>query len=216
MPLTFLRTVFLCAIWALLTLAVLIPGRPALALDEVQRFVLSDINRHFNETRHMKGAFVQIGPNGERSEGQFYMSKPGKIRFEYDAPSPLLIVANGRWVGISDMRERTTERYPLASTPLKLLLKRDLSLMDETEVLDVILTPELITVIVEESAGESVGRLALMFDGATYDLRQWVVTDAQGLDTSVALYNVLKEESDKRRLFVIPDYDRIQEPERRG
>lgn len=186
-------------------------SRAEAALDVMQNMIVGDINRHFNGVRSLAGEFVQIGPNGERAEGRFFMEKPGRLRFEYSPPSRLLIVANGRWVGISDLGERTTERYPLATTPLKLLLSESLDIIADTTIRDVLVEPDLVTIVIEERAGEAIGQLALMFDGATYDLKQWVITDAQGLETTVALYNTVAGGRHDRMLFVIPDYDRIRD-----
>lgn len=187
------------------------PARSAVSLDPVQTQLVRDINRHFNQTDRLEGDFVQIGPSGERAEGKFYLWKPGRMRFEYKPPSPLLIVANGRWVGISDMQERTTERYPLRTTPLKLLLADEIDLMDDSTIRDVKADADLVTLVLEESAGEAVGRLTMLFDTATLELRQWIVTDAQGLDTSVSLYNTTYGRERERMMFVIPDYDRIRD-----
>ena len=187
------------------------PSRAAAALDNVQTQLVRDINRRFNETDRLEGDFVQIGPNGERAEGKFFLWKPGRMRFEYSPPSPLLIVANGRWVGISDMQERTTERYPLRSTPLKLLLSDEIDLFDDSTIRDVRADADLVTLVLEESRGDAVGSLTMMFDTATLELRQWIVTDAQGLDTSVSLYNTVYGQKREKIMFVIPDYDRIRD-----
>lgn len=178
------------------------------ALDPMQTQLLRDVNLHFNRTDKLEGDFVQIGPNGERAEGRFYLWKPGRMRFDYNEPSPLLVVANGRWVGISDMKERTTERYPLKATPLKLLLADEVNLAKQANISNISADADLITMVLEEDSGEAIGSLTLMFDTATLELRQWVVTDAQGLDTSVALYNTKIGVNREKKLFVIPDYDR--------
>lgn len=194
--------------WVVVTAGEVVKS-PVQALDGTQQQMLRVVNERINELTNLRGDFVQIGPNGERSEGVFYIEKPGRMRFDYADPNPLLVVANGRWVGISDMRERTTERYPLRTTPLKLILGEDIDLDEDAIVRDVTFEDDLVTVVMEERSGESIGQLALMFDVIDFDLRQWVVTDAQGLQTSVALYNTVSGQKTDRMKFVIPDYDRI-------
>lgn len=194
--------------WMIVTAGEVVKS-PAHALDGTQQQMLRVVNERINELTNLRGDFVQIGPNGERSEGVFYIEKPGRMRFDYADPNPLLVVANGRWVGISDMRERTTERYPLRTTPLKLILGEDIDLDEDAIVRDVTFEDDLVTVVMEERSGESIGQLALMFDVIDFNLRQWVVTDAQGLQTSVALYNTVSGQKTDRMKFVIPDYDRI-------
>lgn len=199
------------AVAAALPAVVLSPGAARAAFDQVQTQLIRDINTRFNAVDLMEGDFVQIGPNGERAEGKFFLWKPGRMRFEYRPPSPLLIVANGRWVGISDMRERTTQRYPLRTTPLKLLLSDDIDLFKDADIRSVSADADFVTLVLEESRGEAIGSLTMMFDTTTLALRQWIVTDAQGLDTTIALYNTETGRKREKKMFVIPDYDRIRD-----
>ncbi len=199
------------AIAAALPAVVQRPGTAFAAFDQVQTQLIRDINTRFNAVDLMEGDFVQIGPNGERAEGKFFLWKPGRMRFEYRPPSPLLIVANGRWVGISDMRERTTQRYPLRTTPLKLLLSDDIDLFKDADIRAVSADADFVTLVLEESRGEAIGSLTMMFDTTTLALRQWIVTDAQGLDTTIALYNTETGRKREKKMFVIPDYDRIRD-----
>jgi outer membrane lipoprotein-sorting protein len=200
-------------LWAAALAAALVLGavglseRAEAALSAAETQALQQINAQVNATRNLQGTFVQVGPHGERSQGQFYLAKPGKVRFEYAKPSSTVVVSNGRWVGISDTKARTTERYPLASTPLKLLLSDNLNLLRDVRILDVAVESDLITLVMEENSSDKIGKLTLMFDPRTYQLKQWVVTDAQGLDTSVALYDVAAGQQAKNTLFVIPEYD---------
>ena len=133
-----------------------LPFEPArAAFDQVQTDLIRDINKRFNAVDRLEGDFVQIGPNGERAEGRFYLWKPGRMRFEYKPPSPLLVVANGSWVGISDLKERTTERYPLKATPLKLLLSDNIDLFKQANIRSVSADADLITLVLEEKSGEA-------------------------------------------------------------
>src|SRR5947207_1581427 len=77
-------------------------GRPSDKLDPMQRAIIDKVNAYLTNTQMLSGKFVQVAPDGRRSQGQFFMSKPGKVRFEYDAPSPMDIVADGDSVVVRD------------------------------------------------------------------------------------------------------------------
>lgn len=155
-----------------------------------QATVLDRANLSLNNLRQVAGKFVQVGPSGERAEGDFFLQRPGKLRFEYDAPSNLQIIADGFWVAIQDRKLKTTEKYPLAATPLKLILAQNVDLGRDAFIRDINTQEGFVTVTLQARSADTEGSLVLIFDSVTYDLRQWTVTDAQGLDTSIALSDV--------------------------
>ncbi len=159
-------------------------------LSPVQREALDGINKYFNGIRTLTGSFVQFGPEGQRTEGDFYLSKPGKIHFVYAAPSMLEVVSNGTDVVVRDRKNQTQDLYPLTQTPLKFLLADQIDLTTEANVTKVSVEPDLVTVVVQQKTAIGDGKLALVFDRKTSALKQWTVTDSQGYDTSVAIYGV--------------------------
>ena len=137
------------------------------------------------------GKFVQVGPDGSRVQGEFYIQKPGKVRFEYDPPSPIEIVADGQSVVVRDRKLATQDLYPLSQTPLRFLLSDRIDLMRDTNVVGVRADDVFVTVVIEEKqALIGTSRLMMMFGAKDYQLRQWTVTDPQGYDTTVAVYNL--------------------------
>ena len=107
---------------------------PGLASAQVNAADLTRISNYLNGVSTMQGTFVQVGPDGDLSEGLFYMRRPGRIRFEYQPPNPTLIVADGFWVGVYDTIDNTLDRFPLSETPLDLLLRDRVNLRDERAV----------------------------------------------------------------------------------
>ena len=139
----------------------------------------------------MSGKFVQIGADGRRAAGQFYIQKPGKVRFEYDPPSPIDIIADGRSVVVRDRKLATQDLYPLSQTPLRFLLSDRIDLLRDTNVTGVTADEMFISIVVEEKqALIGTSRLMMMFDAQDLQLKQWVVTDPQGYDTTVAVSNL--------------------------
>ncbi|MEI2387086.1 outer-membrane lipoprotein carrier protein LolA [Breoghania sp. JC706] len=181
------------------------PSPARAALNDKQRATLEKINEYFNSIRTMAGDFVQFGPNGERAEGQFYLSRPGKIRFHYKPPARIDIIADGKSVSVKDRKLQTQDIWPLSKTPLRFLLSNKIDLTSDANVTSVSVEPDLVTVIITEDGTFVQGKLTLIFDAQTQELKQWTVTDEQGLDTSVAIYNVKTDVAMNDKMFVI-DY----------
>jgi outer membrane lipoprotein-sorting protein len=166
-----------------------------------QQALLANIDAYFNSFRTMEGQFTQIGPNGEQSEGVFFMTRPGRIRFHYNPPSKLDVVSDGSSVAIKDGRTRTQDLYPLNATPLRYLLADQIDLTSANIVRGIREESDLISLVISD--GSAQGKLTLIFDRKTFALRQWVVTDAQGLNTSVAIYNTTTGKPQNPNLFRI-------------
>ncbi|MEJ1159903.1 outer-membrane lipoprotein carrier protein LolA [Prosthecomicrobium sp. N25] len=172
-------------------------------LSPPQKEAVQGINKYFNAIRTMSGSFVQFGPDGQRTEGQFYLAKPGKIRFQYAKPATLEIVADATDVVVKDRKNQTQDLYPLSKTPLRFLLADQLDLTSEATVTRVSVEPDLVSIVLEQSTVFGDGRLTMVFDRKTSDLKQWTVTDAQGYDTSVAIYNTVVNQPVDEKLFKI-------------
>jgi outer membrane lipoprotein-sorting protein len=179
-------------------------GLQTTAFDAKQRALLDKVSGYLSSVQTMVGNFVQIGPDGGRTEGTFYIQKPGKVRFEYNPPSPIELVADGSSVVIRDRNLATQDLYPLSQTPLRYLLADHIDLVRDTDVVSVSADDTFVTVVIEEKqlvVGTS--RLMMMFDAKDLQLKQWTVTDPQGLDTTVAVYNLDSTKKPDPNLFVI-------------
>ncbi len=154
----------------------------------------------------MEGDFIQFGPHGEQSEGAFYISRPGKIRFQYRPPVKLDVISDGKNVSVLNTRTMTQDFYPLNKTPLRYLLADNIDLTAPGLVDEVREEPDLIAVVIVEKSKLVNGKLTLVFDRHSYELKQWIVTDAQGLNTSVAVYNVTTGKKSDPGLFKINYY----------
>jgi outer membrane lipoprotein-sorting protein len=161
------------------------------ALNPDQRAIIKRVDDYLTNTDVLSGNFVQVGPDGRRSQGEFYIQKPGKVRFDYDPPSPIDIVADGQTVVVRDRKLQTQDIYPLSQTPLRFLLSDHVDLMKDTNLVAVYADDVFVTVVVEEKNGiVGTSRLMIMFSAKDMQLKQWTVTDPQGYDTTVAVYNL--------------------------
>lgn len=151
----------------------------------------SKVSAYLSSLQNVSGNFVQVGPDGSRTTGDFYIQKPGKVRFEYDAPSTIALVSDGSTVVVRDRRLATQDNYPLSQTPLRYLLSDRIDLMRDTNLVGVSADDMFITVTIEEKqALIGTSRLMLMIGAKDNQLKQWTVTDPQGYDTTVAVYNL--------------------------
>jgi outer membrane lipoprotein-sorting protein len=168
-----------------------VPANIFATFDANQKAQAARVSAYLSSLSTLVGSFVQVGPDGSKTKGEFYIQKPGKVRFEYDAPSPIAIVADGSSVAVRDRKLATQDIYPLSQTPLRYLLSDRIDLMKDTNVVSVTADDLYVSVTIEEKQtliGTS--RLMLMIGAKDGQLKQWTVTDPQGYDTTVAVYNL--------------------------
>ena len=175
------------------------------SLDDADRIILDAISARLNELATVKGEFTQINPDGSTSEGTFFISKPGKMRFEYKPPTPTLIVADGRTVAVANTKLNTVDRYPLSETPLGLVLGNDVDLKNDTALVSIAHQQGTIVIGARSNANMSHANISLVFSDPGYELRQWTVIDNQGLMTTVALRDLVAGAALSPSLFLLPD-----------
>jgi outer membrane lipoprotein-sorting protein len=180
-----------------------------LALDANQRQVIDRANAYFNSVQFMTGDFVQVGPDGTRFTGKVHVQKPGRMRFQYNPPSTIELIADGSAVAVRDTKLATQDIYPIGQTPLRFLLSDQVNLARDSSVVAVMSDNLFSTVVLEEKqAFGGTHRVMLMFNAQDMTLRQWTITDPQGFDTTVAISNVDTTKRPDARLFRI-DYTRM-------
>jgi outer membrane lipoprotein-sorting protein len=183
-----------------------IPVRPgeSVPYDGSQRTLVDRVSNYLSTVRILSGDFVQIGPDGGRTIGKFYIQKPGKVRFEYEPPSPVDVISDGSSVVVRDRKLATQDLYSLSQTPLRYLLADQIDLVRDTNLVAVSQDNNFVTVTIEErQILVGTHRLVLMFGAKDMQLRQWTVTDPQGYDTTVAVYNLDTTHRPDPSLFTI-------------
>jgi outer membrane lipoprotein-sorting protein len=186
------------------------PAATTSSFNAAQRAQVDKISAYLTSVQQLVGNFVQVGPDGSRVKGEFYIQKPGKVRFEYDSSYPIEIVADGQSVVIRNSKLATQDLYPLSQTPLRFLLSDRIDLLKETNVISVRADEMFVTIVIEEKhAVVGTSKLLLMVGAKDYQLKQWTVTDPQGYDTTVAVSNLDTSKRPDPGLFKI-DYTRYQ------
>ena len=165
---------------------------------------LDRINGYFNALKGLQADFIQLSPDGRSFGGILYLLRPGRMRFEYHPPASLEIVSDGTGVAIRDRKLKTQDEYFIGQTPLKFLLQPKIDIAKDSKVMDLKRAGAEIHLFLEDkSTLGGTSRIKVVFDGHSYALKEWTVTDPQGYDTRVTLSNLNQSANPDRSLFVI-------------
>ena len=168
---------------------------------------LDKLSAYLNSIHTLKSNFVQLGPEGDLAQGEFDLSRPGKLRFSYNPPSPILIVAAGGDIYVKNARLNTVDRTSLSDTPLDILLNRDVDLRHNPAVTGVEEQQGALVVHARANTTRSQSNITLVFSYPAIELRQWMVKDNQGGVTTVALTGVQTGTVLPEALFAVPVKD---------
>jgi len=196
------RTLLLAPILALVSPAL---AQPAFVPTVQDRADITRVEAYLNGLRTLHARFMQIAPDGRSSEGQAWLSRPGRMRFEYDPPSPFLLVGGNGLLVFHDSQLKQTSNIPLRSTPLGLLLQDNLRLSGDVTVTRMVRMPGQLQVSLIRTVSPADGTLTLIFADQPMALRQWTVLDAQRQETRVTLYNVELGGTYSAKLFEFVD-----------
>ena len=191
------------AVAASIASAVAAPLKPQDVAD------LAKISAYLNAITSLKSNFVQVGPNGELDQGVIYARKPGRLRFEYAPPSPYLIVSDGVTIAVANSKLRTVDRYPLVENPLNLILRENIDLTKDARITAVERQAGSLRITATQKDGVLKGQVTLIFRYPSIEIAQWIITDAQGLQTMIALKGPQTELQLAPELFVLRDVDRF-------
>lgn len=188
-------------------LAATLPARAA-TLSPEDRATLDQVESYLESLKTLAANFVQVGPEGDVSRGEFYLRRPGRLRFEYLPPVPILIVADGIWLILNDTELESVDRWPVFDTPLAPLLSRKIDLSSKSASVEVVKVGRSegqieITLIDKSSPDE--GSLTLTFTTDPITLLRWSVLDAQGGTTKVTLNTLLANPDLDPELFTFTD-----------
>lgn len=168
--------------------------------------IIQKINAYFNNLRNLEGTFLQTDADEKRKKGKFFIERPGKVRFDYSLPSRQKIISDGRYLAIEDHDLNTTDRYPIDQTPFRLLLQPEVDLSRDSRIVAVDVGPSVAVITLEDQGGNSSGQIRLFFDWPKVQLKEWLISDPQGLNTRIELANVeLNKPADPKLFKFSPD-----------
>lgn len=175
-----------------------------ISLSDADKATLDGISAYLNGFATMKGGFLQLDAKGNALEGDFYIQKPGRMRFEYHPPSPTLIVSDGQTVAVANRRLNTVDRYSLKDLPLGVILGDKIDLVHSQQLVSIQRDAGSVVVGLRSSLNRSKANIFLLFSDPDYELRQWSVIDAQGQKTTIILRGATPGAALSPALFVLP------------
>ena len=164
---------------------------------------INKISAYMNSFMTLQGEFTQISPKGNVSKGVMFISKPGKLRFEYAPPNPFLLVSDGKWVTLKNRAKEKGDQFPLSATPLRLVVSQKIDLLQEANILGFEQADGIDSVLLEDRDGTLGGQLVLIFDETLNQLQQWIIIDGKGRRTTVSLANLESGVQIDPKLFVV-------------
>ena len=175
------------------------------ALPADQQELLTKINAFMQKFNDLEGQFIQTNPDNVVQKGVFYVLRPGRMRFDYARPSRLRIVSDGEYLSIEDHDLKTVNKYPLESTPFRMLLTKNVNLQRDARILSLVSSDNGATIKLADKSGQSAGQIQLFFSLPDVELKEWVITDAQGLHTRIEISNLSYEKKLGKQLFAASD-----------
>ncbi len=191
-PIRMIRALFLAALVAASGLCAAAPVAVAaepVALSPDQSAAVRRAVRYLNDISTLTARFIQISSNGAYAEGDVIIQRPGKMRFEYDPPHPVLIIANGLSLLFYDREIKQASFLPLWETPLWFLIRKEVTLSEGIVVSAVEQSPGALRITIADKEVSEAGSVTLVFSDRPLDLKKWEITDAQGILTQVSLIN---------------------------
>lgn len=174
---------------------------PPKVLTRTQIEQLQNIDNYLTGLVNVRGRFVQTNHRNEETRGHFYVKRPGRIRFDYRSPSKLRIVSDGTYLSIEDHDLRTVDKFPLDTTPIRLLLGEDVNLARDAVILDMRQDETAVALVLRDKSGSTSGYLQLYFRLPELEIYEWVITDAQGLDTRIQLADLVLDDEKSDDFF---------------
>ncbi len=164
-------------------------SHPPVTLSPDQSAAVRRAVRYLNEITTLQARFIQISSNGAYAEGEMMVQRPGKLRFDYDPPHPVLIIANGLSLLFYDRELKQASFLPLWETPLWFLIREQVTLSEGVVVSAVEQSPGALRITLTDQDLSEAGSITLVFSDRPLDLKKWEITDAQGVLTQVSLIN---------------------------
>jgi outer membrane lipoprotein-sorting protein len=164
-----------------------------ITLDAHQKDLVDKVSRYFTAIHTMQGSFLQTDSADRRMKGRFYLSRPGRFRFDYARPSRQIVVSDGQTLAVQDLDLNNEDRVALDQTVFRLLLSSDVDIVRDAKVMEVEESADLIAVTLQDNDPNVPGQLKLILAvGPDLELKAWSTKDAQGVETRVEVSDLAK------------------------
>ena len=183
-----------------------VAATPNADTEQSHEATIAQVEAYLNSIKTFAAKFTQVDPKGIVSTGTFYLERPGRLRFDYNPPTPLLLVCDGFWLVLYDRQLKQANRWPVSETPLGLLVADKIRLSGKVKVTEIQRKPGTLRLTVIDTEKPGQGSLTLTFQTPDLELRNWRVVDAQGGETNVTFTDV------RQGVTLKPDLFQFDEP----
>ena len=164
---------------------------------------ISKIENYLNSITTLKSIFLQTASTGERSGGVLFLDRPGKMRVQYDDPAPILLVSDGSYVLYLEKNLEQISHFPIAQTPLRVLIEKDVDLQAWYKIKDIKRGPGTLRLTLIMKNDLSLDSVQLLFSDRPMQLRQWTIRDQQGIEVRVSLMDMQRGARFDPKLFEV-------------
>jgi len=170
--------------------------------DEAQMALIKKIDDYFKNLDNVKGKFIQYSADHKRMLGKYYIKRPGRFRFDYNRPSRMVIVSDGKRLVIQDHDLNTEDEIALKKTPFRSLLRKNVNILRDARIKFLQETDDQVIIELRDKNPRVYGGIKLFLDKQpTFELKEWITTDVQGLKTRIVLVNLKRVKKLSSRLF---------------
>ena len=182
-------------------------SKSPIGLSPDQVATITRLEKYLNELSTVHSRFVQISSQGSFAEGELFLQRPGRVRFQYDDPHPVLLIADGHSFLYYDRELKNATFIPLEDSPLWFLIRERVSLTDKIDIVGLLEQDATISVTVRSHTAQDRGEVTLVFSDQPVELRKWVMTDVEGRSIQVALVQPEFQVPIDREVFEYDDLD---------
>jgi outer membrane lipoprotein-sorting protein len=164
-----------------------------ITLDAHQKDIVDKVSSYFSGIHTLQGSFLQTSSDNRGMKGKFYLSRPGRFRFDYARPSRQIVISDGQYLAVEDLDLNTEDRVELDQTPFRLLLSSDVNLIRDAQIMEVQQSDDLIVVALQDKDPNAGGQITLFLaTKPELQLTAWVTKDAQGIETRIEVSDLAK------------------------
>ena len=175
-----------------------------MVLSDSETAVVKQVDAYFNALDDLKGRFIQTTADSKSMRGKFMVKRPGRFRFDYARPSRQIIISDGKYLAIQDLDLNNEDRVSLDQTPFRLLLRKDVDLIRDAKIVEVQESADMIVLALRDKSPDAPGQIRLFLTREPeLEIKEWITTDAQGLDTRVEVSQLTRDEKLDAKLFKI-------------
>ncbi len=178
---------------------------PSLASNNIQPATIARVEQYLQKLTSLQANFMQSAPNGDISSGKFFLKRPGKMRWQYDAPTPILMVSDGSVMTYYDSELDQVTDLPIDDSLAGFLAQKDIKFNSKAiQIEEASQQNSIIRIRITQTDKKADGELTMEFSDSPLQLRNLILKDAQAQTTNISLSDAKFDLPLEDKLFVRP------------